>query len=57
MPHLILNVNAVAPGLTDTPVAQFMIGDYSLDSFGERITVCRLGKPEDMEELSYFEIR
>jgi NAD(P)-dependent dehydrogenase (short-subunit alcohol dehydrogenase family) len=43
-----INVNAVAPGLTDTPGAQSMTGGYSLDSFGERIPLGRLGKPEDI---------
>lgn len=43
-----INVNAVAPGLTDTPGAQAMTGGYSLDSFGDRIPMGRLGKPEDM---------
>lgn len=43
-----INVNAVAPGLTDTPGAQAMTGGYSLDSFGDRIPLGRLGKPEDI---------
>lgn len=43
-----INVNAVAPGLTDTPGAQAMTGGYSLDSFGERIPLGRLGKPDDI---------
>ena len=43
-----ISVNGVAPGLTDTPGAQAMTGGYSLDSFGERIPLGRLGKPEDI---------
>jgi 2-deoxy-D-gluconate 3-dehydrogenase len=43
-----INVNAVAPGLTDTPGAQAMTGGYGLASFGDRIPLGRLGKPEDI---------
>ena len=49
-----INVNAVAPGLTDTPGVQSMTGGYSLASFGERIPLGRLGKPEDMAWAALF---
>ena len=43
-----INVNAVAPGLTDTPGTRAFTGGYSLESFGERIPMGRLGQPEDI---------
>lgn len=49
-----INVNAVAPGLTDTPGSRAFTGGYSLDSFGERIPLGRLGKPEDMAWAALF---
>ena len=43
-----ISVNAIAPGLIDTPGSRAVTGGYSLDSFGERIVKGRLGKPEDI---------
>ena len=49
-----INVNAVAPGLTDTPGARGLTGGYGLDSFGDRIPMGRLGKPEDIASAVLF---
>lgn len=51
-----INVNAVAPGLTDTPGAQSMAGMYDLNSFvaTARIPLGRLGQPEDIARAVHF---
>lgn len=49
-----ISVNAVAPGLIDTPGSRAVTGGYSLDSFGERIVMGRLGKPQDIANAILF---
>ena len=49
-----IRVNAVAPGVTDTPLLASQAGEDTLASIVRAVPLRRLGKPEEIASALYF---
>jgi NAD(P)-dependent dehydrogenase (short-subunit alcohol dehydrogenase family) len=49
-----INVNAIAPGITETPGMEMAMGGFKSDAITDRIPLGRLGMPDDIAKAVLF---